>query len=511
MKQGYIYHAVLRCMVVALAASASPGQVSARVVIGADATQNMTCSAGICAPTAANAVLNVSDLETLLASGNVTVTTTGAGVQARDITVLAGFSWTSGGALTLDAFRALAIDAPVLVGGLSGLSLVTDDGGKNGALSFGGNGNVGFANLSSSLNIDGTPYAFVNTVAGLASAIAANPGGAYAFAGSYDASRDGTYSAAPVSTTFRGAFEGLGNAISNLTVSEGNTGSVGLFADIAAGGTVRDIGIMSPNMTGAGVSTVGALAGTNAGVIAGSFALGGSIAGAYAGGLAGVNSGTLSHSYATSPTLGSMAGGLVADNFGTISLSYATGAVVGNHPVSNTGGGLAGTNEANAGIVQSFATGAIASTDGQYDCDYGGLVGSNAGAISQSYALGSATSGPLGEEGGLVGRNAHTAAIVRSYSAGAVTGGSGSYPGGSIGYDQSRSGSIAHNYWDTSTSGIANLAQGAGNIPNDSGIAGLSGSKLQSGLPEGFDAKVWSESANINGGLPYLLANPPPK
>ena len=83
MKQGYICHAVLRCMVAALAASASPGQVSARVVIGADATQNMTCSAGICAPTAANAVLNVSDLETLLASGNVTVTTTGTGVQAR--------------------------------------------------------------------------------------------------------------------------------------------------------------------------------------------------------------------------------------------------------------------------------------------------------------------------------------------------------------------------------------------------------------------------------------------
>ena len=36
----------------------------------------MSCSAGVCAPTATDAVLNVTDLENLLASGNVSVVAT---------------------------------------------------------------------------------------------------------------------------------------------------------------------------------------------------------------------------------------------------------------------------------------------------------------------------------------------------------------------------------------------------------------------------------------------------
>jgi hypothetical protein len=36
----------------------------------------MSCSAGVCAPTVTDAMLNVTDLENLLASGNVSVVTT---------------------------------------------------------------------------------------------------------------------------------------------------------------------------------------------------------------------------------------------------------------------------------------------------------------------------------------------------------------------------------------------------------------------------------------------------
>jgi hypothetical protein len=43
----------------------------ADVTISSDATQNMSCSGGVCQPTASDAVLNVGDLETLLAAGNV--------------------------------------------------------------------------------------------------------------------------------------------------------------------------------------------------------------------------------------------------------------------------------------------------------------------------------------------------------------------------------------------------------------------------------------------------------
>jgi hypothetical protein len=34
---------------------------------------------------------------------------------------------------------------------------------------------------------------------------------------------------------------------------------------------------------------------------------------------------------------------------------------------------------------------------------------------------------------------------------------------------------------------------------------------MQSGTPTGFSRNVWTENAKINGGLPYLIANPPLK
>jgi hypothetical protein len=63
---------------------------------------------------------------------------------------------------------------------------------------------------------------------------------------------------------------------------------------------------------------------------------------------------------------------------------------------------------------------------------------------------------------------------------------------------------------DTTTSGVDNLSRGSGNIANEPGIAGLSDKKLRSDFPQKYHAQVWSERANIAGGLPYLRANPPP-
>jgi hypothetical protein len=33
---------------------------------------------------------------------------------------------------------------------------------------------------------------------------------------------------------------------------------------------------------------------------------------------------------------------------------------------------------------------------------------------------------------------------------------------------------------------------------------------MKSGLPDGFDPAIWASDPNINGGYPYLIANPPP-
>jgi hypothetical protein len=77
----------------------------ADVEISSAATSNMDCSNGICAPTAKHAVLNAGDLENMLASGNVELTTTGSGVQADNIVVDTALSWPDSSALTLDAYQ----------------------------------------------------------------------------------------------------------------------------------------------------------------------------------------------------------------------------------------------------------------------------------------------------------------------------------------------------------------------------------------------------------------------
>jgi hypothetical protein len=82
----------------------------------------------------------------------------------------------------------------------------------------------------------------------------------------------------------------------------------------------------------------------------------------------------------------------------------------------------------------------------------------------------------------------------------------GSWVGGFIGGD---TGTLASDDWDTTTSGITNLAQGAGNTANAPGVSGLTDTQLKSGLPAGFNPAVWGQNHTINGGLPYLLALPP--
>src|ERR1700730_7475452 len=134
-------HYVLRILAAtaALALTAAPAHASG--TSSSAAQQNMSCSGGICTPTAKSAVLNAGDLENLLASGNVTVTTTGTGVQAGDIHVSSALAWSSSNGLSLEAHRSVAINAALSISGQGGLTL---DSGKNGTLSFGKTGNVTF-------------------------------------------------------------------------------------------------------------------------------------------------------------------------------------------------------------------------------------------------------------------------------------------------------------------------------------------------------------------------------
>ena len=456
----------------ALIAFSSAAQ--ADITISSAATQNMTCSGGVCTPTATNAVLNSGDLETLLASGNVAVTTTGSGVQANNIVVGDGVSWSSSSALTLDAYQSVSIDKGIAVQSQAGLSLITNDGGTGGTLAFGHKGSVSFANLSSGLTINGTAYTLVNTIQSLAAAIAANPAGAYALASNYDASQDGTYTTVPVPTPFTGTFEGLGNAVSNLSINDTSDEGVGLFAEVDAGGTLRDVAVDRANVFGAG-DWVGMLVGTNAGLIENSSSSG-TVAGqnGQGGGLAGGSTGTIVNSRSAANVSG---------------FDYA--------------GGLVGVNTASSTLMQSYATGNVSGAN-----EVGGLVGENdSSGITNCYSTGRATTTTSGQVGGFLGANAGD--VADSYSIGRVKGGiMRRSRGGLTGYDLVR-GDINSSYWDVDKSGMKNRQWGAGNIKHDSGITGLTTQQLRTGLPGGFDPSIWSEDRTVNGGLPYLVANPP--
>jgi hypothetical protein len=527
-------HHGLRILAAAAALALAAAPAHARVTISSAATQNMSCSGGVCAPTATKAVLNVGDLESLLASGNVTVTTTGAGVQALNIHLLAPLSWATSGALTLDARRSVSVLQPVSILGLSGLTLTTHDGGKTGELSFRRRGNVTFANLQSSLVVNGAAYTLVGDIASLAGGIAANPRGNFALASEYDAKGDGTYTSSPISTTFYGNFDGLGNTISQLKIDTVQAGAVGFFG-VVNGGQLRDIRIRGAHVTGRNkeAQQVGILLGDN---------YGGVIAHSFSSGLVRANG-----------RFDSEVGGLVGSHggyqgqaTGVISNSYSSATVVGD---SNTGrgygsaGGLVGTAFDNSLIENSHASGTVTAS---VDFYAGGLVGNDEFEISDCYATGNVTvgawggdSGPPASAGGLVGY-VFEATIENSYATGKVLGGSGtnvgglfgvtlgstitsvystgspsggSYVGGLVGYvnDNGYVTYFESSYWDTDTSGVTDLSQGAGNFADDPGITGLTTAQFQSGLPTGFDSAVWAENPAINGGLPYLIDNPPTK
>ena len=454
----------------------------AALVISTAATSNVNCSAGSCVATAPEAVLNVGDLGHLLAASDFTLK---SGATAQDIVFGVPFRWTGGNALTLDAFHSIRIDRLVSDAGSGALAIATNDGGFGGDLSFGEKGHVTFSNTANALTIDGKAYVLAGSIATLASAVAADPSGNYALAHSYDAKSDGAYSGAPIYAYFSGRFEGLGNRISHLRVnSTGQYGEVGLFSWVNSGGTLRNLGLVDTNIVNRGDthgSNVGALASLNLGVIANCFATGRIVSWG-------------------EPTVG----GLVGNNYGGgfILNSHASVKIL----IPGKGawaGGLAGINTNPSMIGRSYATGSV-SVNGRGGM--GGLVGLNVGTIVNSYATGAVLGGQKSWAGGLAGANS-AGTIQTSYSTGAVAAETAKHTqvGGLVG-DNAVTSPILKSVWDTTASGVENCTG-----HTDSGIdcTGLTTGQLQSALPAGFDPTVWGLNPAINGGYPYLLANPP--
>jgi hypothetical protein len=117
---------------------------------------------------------------------------------------------------------------------------------------------------------------------------------------------------------------------------------------------------------------------------------------------------------------------------------------------------LVGYNQATGTINTSFVLNTnVSNSTGTSNA--GGLVGRNAGAISNSYVNGGTVSSGM-TVGGLVGWNATGASITNSYAnTGAVSG--GSFVGGLVG---GNAGTVTNSYWNMTSSGLATSAGGVG-------------------------------------------------
>lgn len=502
------------------------------VSISNSPTQNMSCSGGVCSPTAPNAVLNVTDLANMLAASDIKVTT---GSGAVNIDVLAALSWSSTSRLTLDANTNLNVQALVTVAGGGALTLTYNDGGSNGDLIFSNGGKVTFADLKSPLRINGNSYVLVSNIASLAHRIHKKSFGTYALANDYDASTDGTYSKPPIAR-FDGTFEGLGHTISNLRIvyTDGKIIDVGVIG-INNGGIIRDLslenefvsapqffagGLVGTQCCGARITHVfvsgDVQAGTAGGIAARTSGDGDTISyataavnvqGAFVGGLVGDDHGFITHCHATgsvtAPNGGVYVGGLAGEAF-AVSFSSATGDVsVGGDARAAYVGGLVGyAFEGN--IKQSYATGSVTGSDSDYVAGLTPLARN----IDNSYALGSVHGGDQSEVGGLTGN----AIVTSSYSTGFVSAGTHAHSrfdkpwiGGFTVFG--RGTAFFRDYWDVDTSGTA-IGCGWKN-KGCSRVKGLTDAELRSGRPAGFKSDIWGWSPDINNGYPYLLANPP--
>ena len=223
---------------------------------------------------------------------------------------------------------------------------------------------------------------------------------------------------------FAGEFDGNGHAIRNLYINRNGEDNVGLFACVALGGKVHDIGLKDCRV--AGNSFVGGLVGYN-------------------------YSSSIENSYSIGTVLGTKGyvGGIVGVNwYSNITDSYSTGTVSGTGYI----GGLVGYSYTSS-IKNSYSTGTVSGTEFYT----GGLVGaSNSGSIMNSYSMGTVSG--TWYVGGLVGNN-YKNDITNSYSAGTVSG-TGNYVGGFIGYNDR--GYITSSYWDTETSGQSSSSGGEG-------------------------------------------------
>ena len=228
----------------------------------------------------------------------------------------------------------------------------------------------------------------------------------------------------PGSDCLNSTFEGNGYSISNLQINRDSSDNVGLFA--GNNGTIRNLGLSGIRVEGG--NQVGGIVASNDGILMNSHVdsyvagVDRSVTGLFGVGLlAAANNGLIINSYARGDVRANTAvGGICGYSGGQIINSYADAEVMAN----SSAGGLVGlmrvTNEIDAIITDSYATGSVGAQDSQ------------------------------GSQGGIVGFLAQNTNIRNSYSTAEVTTMTAS-AGGLVGTSNAKE-SAFDSYWDVETS-----------------------------------------------------------
>jgi hypothetical protein len=180
------------------------------------------------------------------------------------------------------------------------------------------------------------------------------------------------------STLFSGTFDGGDHAISNMTINNLNASRPEMYGFFAThGGTIKNVNLTGVNVNIGSATVVGSITGINGGTIMNCKASGKIVSDA------------------------TRAGGLVGDNGFSNSDSNTTKITNSNVNVDVSGnmhvGGLAGYS--NALIEKCKSSGSVKASG----FEAGGLVGRNAGAVTNSSAIGKVTGNYT--TGGLLGQH----------------------------------------------------------------------------------------------------------
>ena len=300
----------------------------------------------------------------------------------------------------------------------------------------------------------------------------------YALMGDINASDVTDYEAIGGTTGFTGTFDGRGNRIIGLDTTKSSTGNgntltnAGIFSTVGTTGVVKNVNIYSGNFEG--TNTAGAVAGMNSGRIENVTGFGNTVTvtnkNGNAGGIVGVNNGNK--------------GNIITNEDGTITLE----------PAENERFATGIIDVESIGSVIAKGDNAVA----------GGLVGTNEGALGNSYSDSAVTStaGTSAGLGGVVGVNTEDGDVQYVDSLGVTNGGStgSSNVGGIIGVNN---GNMYSGYNESIVSGKDNVggiigtnSSAVGNVVNATSVSG----KDETDISEYVGGLVGTNSGSVTNG-----------